>query len=118
LQKEDVLRKLVATELITLDGAVQAPGGAQEDTDGGFVHGGAFEPMAAGECRLHVYPLVLGGGKRLFPEGKCVDLRLITSTPLPAGVLYQLCEQARVQKKVCCLSPLVGHLSADIEGRA
>lgn len=29
------------------------------------------------EYALHVYPLVLGIGKRLFPEGKKVSLKLI-----------------------------------------
>jgi dihydrofolate reductase len=41
------------------------------------------------EYALHVYPLVLGSGKRLFPEGKRVNLKLIESTALPTGVLYQ-----------------------------
>ena len=37
---------------------------------------------------LHVYPLVLGGGKRLFPEGKRINLTLVESTSLPTGVVY------------------------------
>ncbi|MCC6805681.1 MAG: dihydrofolate reductase [Anaerolineae bacterium] len=41
------------------------------------------------EFALHVYPLVLGGGKRLFPQGKRLDLTLIESQPLPTGVVYQ-----------------------------
>jgi dihydrofolate reductase len=41
------------------------------------------------EYMLHVYPLVLGIGKRLFPEGKRVDLKLIECTALPTGVVYQ-----------------------------
>jgi dihydrofolate reductase len=41
------------------------------------------------EYALHVYPLVLGIGKRLFPEGKRVSLKLIESSTLPTGVLYQ-----------------------------
>ena len=188
------MRKLIVAEFITLDGVIQAPGGADEDTDGGFVHGGwtrpywhdeigahffqamteadtlllgrktwqghgaAFEPMPEGdsfgdvmkskkkyvvsntltstslwrnstiisgdvieairklkeqpgrnilldgssvlvhsliendlvdEYALHVYPLVLGNGKKLFPEGMRVNLKLVESSTLPTGVVYQ-----------------------------
>jgi dihydrofolate reductase len=188
------MRKLIVAEFITLDGVIQAPGGENEDTEGGFayggwtrpywhdeigahffqamsdadalllgrktwkIHGGAFEPLPEGdpfgdvmngmhkyvvsttlksasawrnstlidrnvvesvrqlkgqsgknilldgssvlvhtlaqndlvdEYSLHVYPLVLGGGKRLFPEGKRIELELIESIPLPTGVLFQ-----------------------------
>ena len=188
------MRKIIVAELITLDGVIQAPGGADEDTDGGFVHGGwtipywhddigahffqtmsqadtillgrrtwqihgeAFEPVPEGdpfadalngvqkyvvstslqsasawrnstliqdnvveavrdlkeqhgrdilidgssqlvhtlaennlvdEYKLHVYPLVLGSGKRLFPEGRRIQLKLIASEALPTGVIYQ-----------------------------
>ncbi|MCI0647757.1 MAG: dihydrofolate reductase family protein [Chloroflexi bacterium] len=188
------MRKIIVHEFITLDGVIQAPGGADEDTDGGFVHGGwtspywhddigkhffevmteadtlllgrktwqthgdAFEPMPAGdpfgdvmngirkvvvsttlksaagwrnstlissnvveevrklkeqpgknilidgssvlvhtlaendlvdEYSLHVYPLVLGSGKRLFPDGKRINLKLIESQALPTDVLFQ-----------------------------
>ena len=186
------MRDLIVAEFITLDGVVQAPGGADEDTEGGFahgggtqpywhddigtrffqamseadalllghktwqIHGGAFEPMEgdpfAGamnnirkyvvsttlrsasawrnsilirddvvetvrrlkqepgknilvdgssvlirdlaqndlvdEYSLHVYPLVLGGGKRLYPEGKRMDLTLVEASPLPTGVVF------------------------------
>ena len=188
------MRKIIVHEFITLDGVIQAPGGANEDTEGGFVHGGwtmpywhddigkqffqtmaeaemlllgrrtwqthgeAFEPMPAGDpfgdamnsirkivvsttlksgaawrnstiisrnvvnevrklkegsgknilmdgssvlihtlaendlvddYMLHVYPLVLGSGKRLFPEGKRTNLQLIESRALPTGVVFQ-----------------------------
>ncbi len=187
------MRELIIAEFITLDGVIQAPGGADEDTDGGFayggwtmpywdnaigghffqamegadalllgrktwqIHGGAFEPMQddpfgsvmngirkyvvsttltsaqawrnstlisrdvveavrqikqeAGknilldgssvlahtliendlvdEYALHVYPLVLGSGKRLFPEGKRLNLTLVESEALSTGVVYQ-----------------------------
>ncbi len=193
------MRRLIVAEFITLDGVIQAPGGATEDAEGGFayggwtqpywhdeigahffqtfseadtlllgrktweIHGGAFEPMPAGdpfgdamngiqkyvvsttlkspqawrnstvisanvveqvrqlkqqpgknilmdgssvlahtlienglvdEFALHVYPLVLGSGKRLFPQGKRIDLRLIESQPLSTGVVYQRYEPA------------------------
>jgi dihydrofolate reductase len=188
------MRKIIVHEFITLDGVIQAPGAPDEDTDGGFVHGGwtlpywhddigahfseamdradtlllgrktwqthgaAFEPMAPGdpfgdvmnafrkvvvsttlkspaawrnsglisrnvveevrklkdqpgkdilidgssvlihslaendlidEYSLHVYPLVLGSGKRLFPAGKRQNLRLVQSRDLPTGVVFQ-----------------------------
>jgi dihydrofolate reductase len=186
------MRELIVAEFITLDGVIQAPGGANEDTDGGFayggwtmpywhddigahffnamsqadalllgrktwqIHGGAFEPMAGDpfadtmnnirkyvvsttltsasawrnstlirdnvvesirqlkqqpgknilvdgssvltqvlaqsdlidEYSLHVYPLVLGGGKRLYPQGKRLNLSLVEVTPLPTGVVF------------------------------
>ena len=47
------------------------------------------------EYALHIYPLVLGTGKRLFPEGKRVELKLIESTSLPTGVVYQRFEPVR-----------------------
>jgi len=186
------MRELIVAEFITLDGVIQAPGGAVEDTDGGFqhggwtipywhddigrhffevmsqsdalllgrktwqIHGGAFEPMVddpfgtamnsirkyvvsttlksadawrnstlisenvveairqlkqqpgkniltdgssvltktlanndlVDEYALHVYPLVLGGGKKLFPEGKRLNMKLVEVTPLPTGVVF------------------------------
>lgn len=188
------MRKLIIAEFITLDGVIQAPGAPDEDTEGGFVHGGwthpywhddigahffeamteadtlllgrktwqghgaAFDPMPEGDpfgdvmkskkkyvvsttlksadlwrnsaiisknvveevrklkeqpgqnifldgssvlahtliendlvdgYALHVYPLVLGSGKKLFPDGKRIDLKLISSQALPTGVVYQ-----------------------------
>jgi dihydrofolate reductase len=38
------MRKLVVTEFMSLDGVVQAPGDAEEDTKGGFRHGGWQRP--------------------------------------------------------------------------
>jgi dihydrofolate reductase len=34
------MRKLIVSEFISMDGVIQAPGGKDEDTDGGFEHGG------------------------------------------------------------------------------
>jgi dihydrofolate reductase len=34
------MRKVIVNEFMSLDGVVQAPGGADEDTSGGFSHGG------------------------------------------------------------------------------
>jgi dihydrofolate reductase len=37
--------RIVVSEFISLDGVVQAPGGPEEDTDGGFEHGGWSMPF-------------------------------------------------------------------------
>ena len=185
------MRKLIVHEFMSLDGVMQAPGGKDEDRDGGFEHGGwtlpywhddigatfgalmqnvdafllgrrtyvthanAFEPMPAGdlfgdmmnapkkyvvsrtlkkptwrnttiirdnvidavgrlksepgkniltdgssqlvhallendlidELHLHVYPLTLGKGKRVIPEGLHTKFRLTSATPYPTGVV-------------------------------
>jgi dihydrofolate reductase len=36
--------RVVVNEFMSLDGVVQAPGGAKEDTEGGFAHGGWSHP--------------------------------------------------------------------------
>jgi hypothetical protein len=38
--------KLVVTERVTLDGVAQAPGGPDDDHEGGFVHGGWQAPLS------------------------------------------------------------------------
>ena len=37
--------RIVVSEFISLDGVVRAPGGTDEDTDGGFRHGGWSMPF-------------------------------------------------------------------------
>jgi dihydrofolate reductase len=185
------MRKLIVSEFMTLDGVMQAPGGKDEDLDGGFQHGGwtipywhdeigqsflemmkdadalllgrrtyvthaeAFEPMPAGnvfgdvmnapkkyvvsktlerpiwrhttiirehpieairalkaepgkniltdgssqlvhamlehdlvdELHLLLYPLVLGSGKRVLPNGLHAKFTLASAKPYPSGVV-------------------------------
>ncbi|WP_028803545.1 dihydrofolate reductase family protein [Streptomyces sp. 142MFCol3.1] len=50
--------RIVISAFISLDGVVQAPGGPEEDTDGGFAHGGWSHP--------YFDPEVVGGA---FAEG-------------------------------------------------
>jgi dihydrofolate reductase len=185
------MRKLIVSEFVTLDGVIQAPGGKDEDRDGGFEYGGwtlpywhddigqsfaalmkdadalllgrrtymthaqTFEHMPAGdpfgdmmnapkkhvvsrtlkepiwrnttiirdnviaavralkaepgrnivtdgssqlvhallahdlvdELHLLLYPLTLGGGKCLLPEGVQATFGLMSATPYPSGVV-------------------------------
>jgi dihydrofolate reductase len=185
------MRKLIVHEFVTLDGVMQAPGGKDEDRDGGFEYGGwtlpywhddigkafvelmqdvdafllgrktyvthaaAFEPMPVGdffgdlmnapkkyvvsktlqnpqwrdttiirdnviesvralkaqrgknivtdgssqlvhallehdlidELHLTVYPLALGSGKRVLPDGVHTTFALASATPYPTGVV-------------------------------
>jgi dihydrofolate reductase len=46
------------------------------------------------EYMLHVYPLVLGEGKRLFPDGSDARLALIEASALPTGVVYMRYKRA------------------------
>jgi dihydrofolate reductase len=38
---------------------------------------------------LHVYPLAFGNGKRLFPDGKEVALKLVETKEVPSGVVFK-----------------------------
>ncbi len=58
--------KLIVTEFVTLDGVAQAPGGPDEDTDGGFTHGGWQAPLHDEEA-----------GQVLFEDASSMDALLL-----------------------------------------
>jgi dihydrofolate reductase len=47
------MRKIVVSEFVSLDGVMQAPGGKDEDTTGGFTHGGWTHPYWHDELGAH-----------------------------------------------------------------
>jgi dihydrofolate reductase len=58
--------KLIVTEFVTLDGVAQAPGGPDEDRDGGFAHGGWQAPLADQES-----------GEVIFEQARSMDALLL-----------------------------------------
>src|SRR5437588_13051119 len=61
------MRKLIVLTFVTLDGVMQAPGGPEEDSSGGFKYGGWPMPLfddavgkAMGEQMGHPFDLLLG----------------------------------------------------------
>jgi dihydrofolate reductase len=61
--------KLIVTEFVTLDGVAQAPGGPDEDGDGGFTHGGWQAPLLDQEA-----------GRVLFEQARSMDALLLGRT--------------------------------------
>jgi dihydrofolate reductase len=58
--------RIVIIEFISLDGVVQAPGGPQEDTDGGFAHGGWSHPYFDEEVLGGAFDAGLGSAEALL----------------------------------------------------
>jgi len=49
------MRKIVVAEFVSLDTVMQAPGGAEEDTEGGFTHGGWTGPFWHDDIGAHFF---------------------------------------------------------------
>lgn len=65
------MRKIVTSAFISLDGVIQAPGGPEEDTSGGFQHGGWVaglwdETVASAMDELFSQPFDLLLGRRTY----------------------------------------------------
>lgn len=58
--------QIIVGEFISLDGVVQAPGGEDEDRDGGFAHGGWSHPYFDPEVMGAAFDRTLGGADALL----------------------------------------------------
>ena len=56
------MRKVIVNEFMSLDGVVQAPGGPEEDADGGFRHGGWHMPYSDDLGHQWVLEYIEGAG--------------------------------------------------------
>ena len=56
-------RRIIGGAFISLDGVVQAPGGPDEDTTGGFAHGGWLEPLFEEALGHQIDTLFAGDGR-------------------------------------------------------
>ncbi|MET8156826.1 dihydrofolate reductase family protein [Sphaerisporangium sp. NPDC005289] len=58
--------RIVIIEFMSLDGVVQAPGGPEEDTDGGFAHGGWSHPFFDNDVAGGAFDESLGKAEALL----------------------------------------------------
>lgn len=79
---------IIGDDLIESVRALKAEPGKKIITDGSsqLVHALLANDLVD-ELHLHLYPLTLGGGKRLLPEGVHATFRLTGVTPYPSGVV-------------------------------
>jgi len=81
------MRKLIVAAMISLDGVMQAPGGPEEDTSGGFAYGGWIVPYAeaGGEVMGGAFkrPFELVLGRRTY------DIFAAYWPHVPKGARYQ-----------------------------
>lgn len=76
--------RLVLSEFMSLDGVIQVYGSANLAAQ-------LIANDLVDEYALMIEPVILGGGKRLFPEdGVLRGLELVSSTPSKTGV--QICK--------------------------
>ena len=114
------MRKLSVIEFVTLDGVMQAPGGSDEDREGGFAYGGWVIPHFDEQLGAHMVHLVEQAGALLLGR-KTYDI-FAASWPFapaddPIAVVYN-----QIPKYVASRSPLSlewsdsHQLGADIAG--
>jgi dihydrofolate reductase len=78
------MRKIIVSEFISLDGVMQAPGGVEEDTEGGFGHGGWTGPYWHDDIGTHLLQ-ELNQSDTLLLGRKTWQTHAEAFEPTPAG---------------------------------
>ena len=81
------MRKLIVSEFMTLDGVMQAPGGVDEDRDGGFEHGGWTVPYWHDDIGKSFVEMMQGCDAFLLGRRTYVT-HAEAFEPLPAGDFF------------------------------
>src|SRR5512143_1339407 len=81
------MRKLIVAEFISLDGVIQAPGGADEDMDGGFAHGGWTHPYWHDDIGAHFFE-AFSQAEALLLGRKTWQIHGAAFEPMPAGDFF------------------------------
>jgi dihydrofolate reductase len=78
------MRKIVVSEFVSLDGVMQAPGGPDEDTEGGFAYGGWTQPYWHDDLGAHFFQ-AMSEGDALLLGRKTWQGHGAAFDPMPAG---------------------------------
>ncbi|HEX6052792.1 MAG TPA: dihydrofolate reductase family protein [Gemmatimonadaceae bacterium] len=81
------MRKLIVSEFVSLDGVMQAPGGADEDRDGGFEHGGWTIPYWHDDIGKAFVEIMQGVDAFLLGR-RTYETHAGAFEPLPAGDFF------------------------------
>jgi dihydrofolate reductase len=78
------MRKLIVSEFVSLDGVIQAPGGKDEDRDGGFERGGWTWPYWHDEIGA-TFGAMMQGVDAFLLGRRTYEIHATAFEPMPAG---------------------------------
>ena len=81
------MRKLIVSEFMSLDGVIQAPGGKDEDRDGGFEHGGWTIPFWHDDIG-HSFGAMMKDTDALLLGRRTYVTHAEAFEPMPAGNVF------------------------------
>jgi dihydrofolate reductase len=78
------MRKIIVSEFVSLDGVMQAPGGADEDREGGFDQGGWYLPYWHDDIGAHILSSMHASDAMLLGR-KTYQIHAPAFSSMPAG---------------------------------